>query len=122
MQNGFYDLTKINTIAKRRKFFEDAILLSYEVRVEIKHSDDERGWHRQIDKTATIENRLNLLTTKTKISCIDRNIYNQGEIKDCDGEISLFDTTTDWKILYCFMNLENLAKLVAKYDLKLNDY
>lgn len=128
MTNGFYDTSCLKTKKQKKDFIMDAMMMSHGVLCHSKYKKD--GSFRDIETESSISEYLeDLLNCKdTKLDCIDRILYNRGFVKNCDCEISLHSTSnkktgrTYWRLLYCFMNQDNLNKLVEKYRLKLKEW
>ena len=118
MTNGFYDLTGLDTVVKRRKFFRNAMMLSYDVACEIKYKNDVDVW-RMVDVEVSITDRLKEMSMDTHITCVDRYAYGGGQISKADGEVCANKFGDSWRFLYCHMSLDNLKRLVDRYELKL---
>jgi hypothetical protein len=124
MTNGFYNTSNLNTKAKKKAFILDVIQLSYNVVIQVKYKG--KSITREVEKESSIKDFIKILLAKGEINCIDREMYSRGEIPNQDGEISIVWTgdknTPYWRLLYCFMNLNNFKKLVKKYNLKLKEW
>jgi hypothetical protein len=119
MVNGFYDTSEI-TKSKRSMtlFFKYVMMLSHTMTVETKYNKDNVHYsHREHNRRYTPERIIDIGGT---LDVIDRNIYNQGQIKDAEGEICLH--TNNWEMLYCFLTLDNLQNVITKYNLKLKEW
>lgn len=118
MNNGFYDTSNIKTIAKRLSFFKYVMMLSHNTIVQTKyHKDNIQYGSREHNRNYT---PLQIIKLGGILHIIDRYIYNQGQIPNSEGEISL--VTDKWEFLYCFVTLENLKLIVKKYNLKLKEW
>ena len=118
MNNGFYDTSNIKTIAKRLSFFKYVMMLSHNTIVQTKyHKDNIQYGSREHNRNYT---PLQIIKLGGTLHVIDRYIYNQGQIPNSEGEISL--VTDKWEFLYCFVTLENLKLIVKKYNLKLKEW
>lgn len=116
MNNGFYDLSSLNSIKLRRKFLERAIQLSYSVTCQSKYTAENKNT-RNLDKTLSIDLMMDLIDIDSKIDCVDRNIYNRDQIPDTDyGQVVFGDFPA---MLWCEMSLDNLDILVEEFNLKL---
>lgn len=124
-KTGFYNTEKL-TKNQQKQLMREAIFLSYDTHVESKYI---RNDHRTIEPNVSIKEALTLCSS---LKIVDRSI--QGTSMDQRiGEISLINTSFNhpkytydknypehgWLLLYCFMNLDNLKKLVEKYKLKM---
>ena len=94
MYNGFYDTSVLKTIAKKKAFINNAMELSDAVRKECKYKNE--GEWRRLETEVSLEEFLkDLYSSKDlKVYCIDRNMYNSGQItatKDV-GEVGLGST------------------------------
>lgn len=118
MVNGFYDVDNL-TEETKRALIDDAIKTSFLVRVETKYKNN-TVW-RQLDKDLTIQQVIDggFKDFNDSLAVINRNIYNRGEISDCDSEVVLH---YDWTFLYCLMTHENVDKLAKKYSLSLKEW
>jgi len=118
MWNGFYTLSSIKDIDTLKQFFKDALEISTHARVDIKTHSSFRRERSDIKPIDYIENTLSL---KDHNVCIDRIVYNgdynpmqeEGEIGS--STMSLRDLA---KYLFIYVGIEDLNKLVAKYNLK----
>jgi hypothetical protein len=113
MRTGFYDLSKL-TKNQLKKFYKDAILLSYDSHVDI--LDCSISWTRQGCKDKTLQDMLDIVSTLNHNTCIDRTI--QHSYSDTVGEVGFCTLKHPDYFLYCFLDRENFNKLIFKYDLK----
>jgi len=126
MNNGFYN-SKYLDIDTKQLIIQDAIFLSSCIRCEVKYKDG--NIYRIVDKEASIQEFIKDLSISADnvLDIIDRNMYNDGKIKDeiNHGEVcwhSSFNKSNNrdyWMLLYCDMSLSNLNILVNKYNLEL---
>jgi hypothetical protein len=120
MTNGFYDTSKIKSKAAIKKLIIDAMLLSYNVRVETKYNEDNSFYgRREITRNYTVQSIIDIAN---ELYVVDRNAYNKGELKseEDDGEIMI--ASSKWEFVYCYITLANLQKIVDKYKLKLKEW
>ena len=112
MTNGFYN-TKEFTNNEIWEIIMVCIGLSYNVQIQYLE-----GVQRQTDKTKSIHEYLEeLLEQNSKyFTIVDRRQYSPTIAFNQIGEVCL---SANSKFLYCYMSLENLAKLIEMYNLKL---
>jgi len=124
MKTGFYN-TDSMSLTTKKKFIQDAIKISYNVRVESKYV---RGSSRTLETNITIQEAIN--------QCYDLAVVNRsiqfereklGEIVFMNMHFNHPNYSYDpnhpgsgWLFLYCFMSIDNLTKLTTKYNLKSN--
>ena len=108
---GFYNLSKLNN-DELKEFFIDAIYLAYNVHIDIIYGDSSHRRTRTTDKT--IQDMLDNISTEHHNVCVDRSIQFD---KTDYGEIGYCTLDSPDYILYIFVTLENLNKLVEKYKL-----
>lgn len=115
MTNGFYDTDNLSEEIKR-KLIDDAIQLSFLIRVETKYKNN--SLRRELDKDLTVQQVIEegFKNSSASIAVVNRNLYYGGEIPESDSEVVLH---YDWTFLYCIMTHENVDKLALKYELKL---
>lgn len=115
MTNGFYNTDNLSEETKR-KLIDDAIKLSFLVRVESKYKNN--NLRRELDRDLTVQQVIEegFKNSSAPIAVVNRSLYNRGEIPECDSEVVLH---YDWTFLYCIMTHENVDKLALKYELKL---
>lgn len=110
--SGFYTLPKTDKDLKR--FFKDAIMLAYNVHIDIL---PETSWSRERTTDKNIKEMIDGCSIRHHNVCVDRSIQHDiekyGEIgyTIIGGKPSYF--------LYIFVTLNNLSKLVNKYNLKM---
>ena len=118
MTNGFYDTDNLSEEIKR-KLIDDAIKLSFLIRVESKYKNN--NLRRELDRDLTVQQVIEegFKNSSAPIAVVNRNLYNRGEIPECDSEVVL---RYDWTFLYCIMTHENVDKLARKYMLELTKF
>ena len=116
MTNGFYDLSQLKSRRAKADFLKDALLHSYQTNIQTKYKV---ASHRTINNESSV-NEFLANKQKLKLNCVDRDLYYKGVIRGTDGEVTAVND--DWDMLYCYMSLENLNKLVKKYKLKLKEW
>ena len=109
---GFYNLKTLST-AQLKKFFKDAVMLSYDTHIE---RVKPKSLARERTDEITIQMMINLIDKSNHhYVCIDRSVQCKNENY---GEIAMrFLGNTDY-FLYIFTTLENLNELVNKYKLE----
>jgi hypothetical protein len=118
MQNGFYDISKIQTQEELIQFFRDAIKLASIIEVQYKKD----SFSRKTDYSTTIEEYLEKYISLTSHNvCINRQIYNQGKF-DVEGEIGSAILGSTNRYLNIYMSIEKLELLTNKYNLKLLEF
>lgn len=128
MNNGFYNSNKLSK-PKKKAFIKDAIGLAYNISCQSKYTQGANFDYRGIDKRLSLNDVIEyLLANKSaKLDCVDRYIYNQGQISEenCEYEINFHTINgpnNGWLLLYIFVNKESFQKLIDKYNLNLIDF
>lgn len=112
-KSGFYNLSKLDN-NQLKAFYNDAVLLAYDVHVEILDYS-KSGIIRQQCTTKTVQELIDEANTKYHNVCIDRSIQNKNTLY---GEIGYCTNTSEPDyFLYIFVTLDNLKTLVDKYNL-----
>jgi hypothetical protein len=114
MKAGFYDLSKIKTNETLKKFFTDAIFLSYNTHIDI--LDCKESFYRQSCTTKTIIEMLDNVNISYHNVCIDRSVQHS---KNEYGEIGYCTMGDPDYFLYIYISLDNLQFLIDKYKLKI---
>jgi hypothetical protein len=118
MQNGFYDISKIQTQEELIQFFRDAI--KFASIIEVQYIKD--SFSRKTDYSTTIEEYLEKYISLTSNNvCINRQIYNQGKF-DVEGEIGSTILGSTNRYLNIYMSIKKLELLTNKYNLKLLEF
>ena len=111
--NGFYKL-EFKTNRELKKFFKEAISLASRVNVDC--LKDGR-WGRELDYDVTINDYVKKYVSINQHNvCINRQVYNQNKFDQ--GEIGSSTLGSPSRYLFIYLNIENLNKLVEKYQLK----
>jgi len=114
MWNGFYKL-EFKTNREIKKFFKEAISLANRVNVDCLKDG---SWSRTLDYDTTINDYIKKYVSIHQHNvCINRQVYNQNKFDD-QGEIGSSTLGPPSKYLFIYLNIENLNKLVEKYNLK----
>ena len=121
MTNGFYNLKHLDTKEKLIEFYTRAIALSYAF-----HIDHLPEMAREMDKSMTLKEMLNLVSTATHNVCIDRVIYNKYNYTDEEidnvGEVGFCTISGKSLYLFIYMNRKSLETLIKEFDLKLIEH
>jgi hypothetical protein len=113
MKTGFYNLKNLST-AQLRKFYKDAILLSYDSHVD--KIDCSTSWRRIRTNDKTLQDMLDIISKSLHNTCVDRSV--QHEILK-EGEICFSTYKDPTYFLYIFVTLDNLKILTEKYKLEM---
>ena len=113
MKTGFYDLKSFSK-SRLRKFYKDAILLSYDTHID--KLDCNTSWRRQRSNEKSIQDMLNMVSKSNHNTCVDRSV--QHELSD-NGEICYSTYSDPSYFLYIFLTIENLENLTDKYKLQM---
>lgn len=112
--NGFYKLDFKNN-RELKKFFKEAISLACSVNID---TIKDGKWSRTLDYSLTINEYLKkYISINYHNVCINRKVYNQDKF-DSEGEIGSSTLGSESKYLFIYLSIENLNKLVEKYQLK----
>jgi hypothetical protein len=115
MKTGFYNINKLSTV-DLKKFFKEAIMLSYDTHIDI--LDCDISYSRQRDNTKTIQEMIDDSNSSYHNICIDRSIQYK---KSNYGEIGYVKISGNPQyFLYIYVSLDNLEKLTKKYNLIMN--
>lgn len=115
MWNGFFDLSKIKDEKILKEFFKDALEVSQKVHVDILKSFRRERFD-DITPLEYIEKHISLTTHNV---CIDRFEYNQKDKwSDRIAEIGSSTFTSPSLFLFIYIELDDLYKLVEKYNLE----
>lgn len=114
--NGFYKLD-FKTNRELKKFFKDAINLACRVNID---TLKDGKWSRTLDYSLTINEYLKkYISINYHNVCINRQVYHQNKFNfDEEGEIGSSTLGSKSKYLFIYLSIENLNKLVEKYQLK----
>lgn len=119
MTNGFYDLSSLKSRKAKADFLKDAMLYSYQTNVQTKYKVNS---HRTVNNESSVNDFLTN-NKKLDLHCVNRDLYYKGVIKDVAGEVTAInDDSGYWDMMYCYMSIENLNKLIKKYKLKLKEW
>lgn len=118
MTNGFYSLERFS-FDEKLNILTDAIFLSYMAEIQEKYTERYPNTRGTTTDSSIADFIISIPKEGSTLHVIDRSIYNQGAIPDSDGEVCFHYS---WKFLYCHLSLENLGKLVEKYNLELQEF
>ena len=109
MKTGFYNIKKLDN-PTLKEFYKDAVLLSYYSTIQTVI-----GLHRTSTKDKTLGEMIDSANVNNHNFCIDRSIQHDLSLY---GEITyrIIGEENDY-ILCCYLSLDNLQKLVTKYNL-----
>jgi len=111
MKTGFYSLSNLDK-RQLKRFFKDAVSLAYDVHID--KLDCNVSWSRERTTEKTIGEMIDNCSPTYHNVCIDRSVQYEGE----GGEVG-YTIITDNYFLYIFLTVENLNKLVTKYNLEM---
>jgi hypothetical protein len=114
MKTGFYNLSKLSK-AKRIAFLKDAVILSFNVHLDV--IDCDVSWSRNRCENKSILEIINTIhSSNPSLVVIDRTIQDPDRI---EYEVGLRTMTgvIDY-FIFCSLNKENFTALINKYDLK----
>lgn len=115
MWNGFFDLKKIKDTETLKQFYKDALDVSISSHVDILKSF-QREHFEEITSDEYIKKHISLTTHNV---CIDIFEYNQkANWSDRIGEIGSSTFTSPSLFLFIYLELDELYKLVDKYNLE----
>lgn len=111
MWNGFFNINEIKDIEVLKQLFRDALKLSFKSHVDIL-----KGWKRERWDECTPEEYIETyITLNTHNVVIDRYAYSNISIIQ-EGEIGSSLSSPNI-FLFIYLDLDNLYKIVEKYNL-----
>lgn len=126
MTNGFYNTENIKKPTDNFKdiniyfFLKYVTDLSYKIETQVLKS-----FSRELNTDVGLEEYINNIVEKNKftLTVINRFKYSKEQFRSNYGEICLHDNNLNGsRFVYFFVNLNNLFKLVNKYELKEIEY